>query len=165
MKVVANGNVQKFCELNGMEVIGEHRGNPDTYRGTCRVLVTDMELSLFEYHYLRYRMLRRGYTLISPHYGQDLISQFVDYLVSRERPERRGGRQPFGFVWAKTHREIEVHETEVARIVIGLRDRGASYREIVRYLSENGYTNRTGDQIKLNTVRMIIKNRDLYMEE
>lgn len=159
MIVCGHGDVTEYCKEHDMTVCEVWNGDIDKYSGSCRVLVTDQEMSENEYYYLKGKMLGRGVELISTRHKDDkLITEFLAYQADR-RKEKYGGRQPFGY--RKVGNEIrEIPEMiDVARKIIMLKDAGATYRKIH---DTPGICHPDGRKISVSTIQQIIKNRKKY---
>lgn len=159
MIVCGHGNVFDFCKDRDMVVCEVWDGDLESYRGNCRVLVTDQDMSEQEYYYQKGKLLGRGIELISTRYKDDkLMTEFLAYQAER-RKEKYGGRQPFGF--RRVGDEIrEIPEMiAVARKIVEMKDAGATLREI--HESE-GVCHMDGRKISISTIQQIIKNREKY---
>ena len=159
MIVCGHGNVFEFCEKRDMVVCETWDGDLESYRGNCRVLVTDQDMSEQEYYFIKGKMLGRGIELISTRYKDDkLMTEFLAYQAER-RKEKYGGRQPFGF--RKVGDEImEIPEMMVvARKIVEMKDAGATLREIHE---DESVHHMDGRRISVSTIQQIIKNRDKY---
>ena len=159
MMVCAHGNVTEYCGSRDMLICEIWEGDICDYKGSCRVLVTDREMSEQEYYYLKGKMLGRGVELISTRYTDNkLMMEFLSYQAERKR-QKYGGRQPFGY--RKVGAEIrEIPEMiDVARKIIMLKDAGATLRQIHECESVH---HPDGRKISVSTIQQIIKNRERY---
>lgn len=151
MIVCAHGDVEKYCLDRGMVICAQHIGAIESYEGSCRVLVTDADMSENEFYALKLKMLRRGVELVSTRHSDEAMAEFVAYLAQSEKREKHGGRRMFGL---KSGEEMAV----VYRI-FELRDAGCTLKEI----SEDpgvGYLD--GRKMSLSTIQTILKNRNKY---
>lgn len=165
MVVCGHGDVSDFCKKHDMIVMQQHDGDIESYRGVCRVLVTDRDMSEQEYYFLKGKMLAKGIELISTkHKDTEKMSEFMVYASHREI-ERRGkytGRYKFGF-----HRvgdEVVPHpkKMEVVKRILELRDKGCTYRSIredrrVRHID--------GRKLSISTIALIVQNREYYEKD
>lgn len=159
MRVCAHGDVTEYCETRDMIICEIWDGIIDDYNGSCRILVTDREMSENEYYYLKGKMLGRGIELISTrHKDNKLMTEFLAYQAKR-RKRAYSGRQPFGY--RRVGNEIrEIPEMiDVARKIIMLRDAGATLRKIRDF---EGIRHTDGRKISVDTIRQIIANRKRY---
>ena len=153
MVVVAHGNVDAYCEAHGM-VIGErYTGSLEEYRGNGLILVTDNCADKNDYYYLKYRLRMRGIELVSTHWHDPAIEEFLAYQERRdaEQRRRRGGRRLFG-----TQSEEAM---AVVRRIFELRDAGKTMREIAAD-PEVCYTD--GQRMTVSTIQVILSNRERY---
>lgn len=159
MMVCAHGNVVDFCEQREMTICETWDGDLRDYKGYCRVLVTDSEMSENEYYFLKGEMLARGIELISTRYKDDkLMVDFLAYSNGR-RKEKYTGRLPYGF-YRKDGRVLEIPEAiAIARRVIELHDEGLTIRRIQE---TEGICNSFGKPFSVSTIQKIIKNRGKY---
>ena len=158
MVVCAHGDVTEFCKNHELLILEHHDGALDEYKGSCRILVTDQEMTREEYDTQKCVLFGRGFELVSTEWTDDevILRLLRNQIVSRKN---RTGRQMFGY----SRRNGLVTENPklfaVARKVIELRDAGRSYRQIqadpeVRWPD--------GREIALSTLQVIVKNRDRY---
>ena len=163
MIVCAHGNVSAYCAEQNFTICETWNGDLLQYDGICRVVVTDLDVSLQEFCYLKMRMRQRGIEIYSTHHEMSReMSDFLDYIETRERNRRKqlyGGRQPFGY----QRRNGEIVENpammRVARKIIELRDAGMKLREI-QAVPEIHHPD--GRRISVSTIQMIVKNRGRY---
>lgn len=159
MIVCGHGDVFDFCKDRDMVVCEVWEGDLESYRGNCRVLVTDQDMLEQEYYYQKGKLLGRGIELIHTRYKDDkLMTEFLAYQAER-RKEKYGGRQPFGY--RKIGDEIrEIPEMiAVARKIVEMKDAGATLREI--HECEDVH-HPDGRKISISTIQQIIKNREKY---
>ncbi len=151
MNVIAHGAVEDFCRERGMVIVGRHSGDLDCYYGDLRVLVTGEVLDKNEFYYLKYKLLRRGVTLISTRWDIADLNDFVLYLNERYRGNYHG-RPKFGFV-VKDGVVLENPEKmALAKRILELRDSGKTLREIHAEI----------DCLSIGTIRTILRNRVFY---
>lgn len=159
MLVCGHGNVRDFCTEREMVIVCKHTGNIEEYTGVCRVIVTDQEMSESEYHYLKSKMIKKGYELVSTRY---VDTEEIARLIARYATEVRsknGGRCKFGY--HRVNGEMRVHEGKMAvvRRILELADKGFLLREIQ---SDDGVHHMNGRDLSLSTIHLIIKNRKDY---
>ena len=73
MIVCGHGNVFDFCKNRDMVVCEVWDGDLENYKGNCRVLVTDQDMSEQEYYYQKGKLLGRGIELIHTRYKDDKL--------------------------------------------------------------------------------------------
>ena len=97
MIVCAHGNVTDYCEKHGMSICDTWSGDLCDYRGDCRVLVTDKEMSEQEYYFLKGELLAKGIELISTRYkDNEGLLEFIVYANQRRKNRSNsGGRRRF----------------------------------------------------------------------
>lgn len=159
MIVCGHGDVIEFCKEHDMVVCETWNGDLEGYRGSCRVLVTDQNMSEQEYYYIKNKFMSRGIELISTrHKDNPAMLSYLAYAAER-RKEKYGGRQPFGF--RKVGSEIqEIPEMiDVARKIIMLKDAGVTLRQIHE---TPGICHPDGRKISVSTIQLIIRNRERY---
>lgn len=159
MIVCGHGDVTEYCKAHDMAVCETWGGDLENYRGGCRVLVTDQDMSEQEYYYIKNKLMSRGVELISTrHKDNPAMLSYLAYAAER-RKEKYGGRQPFGY--RKVGTEIrEIPEMiDVARKIIMLKDAGATLRQIHEAA---GICHPDGRKISVSTIQQIIKNRERY---
>ena len=143
MMVCAHGNVIDFCDEHDMVICDKWEGKLCEYRGPCRVLVTDSDISENEYYFLKGEFLAKGIELISTrHKDNKLLSEFLVYSNARRRG-KRAGRRPF-------------EDDAVIRRILELHDKGMSIREIQR---AEGVCRPDGSRLSTSTIHKHIKNR------
>lgn len=160
MNVVAHGNVDAYCEAHGMTIVERYEGDVSEYRGRCSVLVTDNCEDQNEYYFLKYRLMLQKVELVSTHWGDAGVEDFVRYLGEREFERRRvkyTGRMPFGFYRQNGEIVRDPVEIGIARRIIALRDAGKKYREIA-----DTVTYPDGRGMSVSTIQVILKNRSKY---
>lgn len=162
MVVVAHGNVEAYCEAHGF-VIGEHyTGDVSEYEGDGRIIVTDNCSDERDYYYLKYKLIQRGIELVSTHWSDEAIEEFVTYLNRRETENRRkkyGGRQRFGYYRKNGEVCIREESLAVVRRIFELRDAGETYQRIV---DDPDVHHPDGRKLSISTVQVILRNRKEY---
>lgn len=154
MKVVAHGDVDAYCEAHGMDITERHTGRLEDYSGHGLVVVTDNCADKNEYYWLKYKFLKRRIVLLSTHWEDRDLSDFVDYMNTRDLETRRthpGGRPLFG-----TRSEEEM---AVVRRIFELRDAGVTMRKIAE---DPGVRYADGRKIPVSTIQVILGNRGRY---
>jgi hypothetical protein len=162
MIVAAHGNVDAYCEAHGMTIGERYSGDVGEYRGSCLVLVTDNCEDLNDYYYLKYRLMRRNVELVSTHWKDSSVEDFVQYLNQREKQKRKEvytGRVNFGFRRVDGETVEVPQDIRVARRIIELRDAGYSYRKITED-PEVCYSD--GRKMPVSTIQVILRNRSKY---
>ena len=163
MIVCIHGDASEFCEQNDMVPVAQYVGDIEDYKGDCRILVTDRDMSENEYYYLKGLLLARGVDLISTRYKDDeKVLGVVMYTAQREQERRKqtyGGRQPFG--WVRRNGVVEENPAmmAVARRIIELKDAGYTLRAI---RDEDGIRYPDGRKISTSTIHLIVENRGKY---
>lgn len=163
MLVCAHGNVIEYCDEHGMTICENWHGEIRDYSGGCPVIVTDLEIGVQEFLYLKMQMSGKGYEVISTRYEvSPEINKFLDYVGAKERDRRKetyGGRQPFG--WQKRNGVVVENSAMmyVARRIIELRDSGMTLRDIQNFPEIH---HPDGRKISISTIQQIIKNRERY---
>jgi hypothetical protein len=147
-----------------MAIAEIYDGSLEEYRGRCVVLVTDADLDKNQYHYLKYKLLKRKVELICIHQQTDAeVGEFISYLSNQERRRQQQlhkGRVAFGFTRNRSGEEVEDPERiAVARRVVRLRDAGLTYQKIVDD-PEVRYPD--GRKMSVSTIQVILKNRSKY---
>ena len=150
MEVVIHRNA---VAPSGVTVVGRYYGELKDYRGECKVVYTDEGFSDMEFYYWKYRMLQRNVELIRSAAEIPELEEFTRYLVGRSSYPRHAGRLPFGFMNANGVVVKQPEKVELAREIIGLRDKGMKYRQIKSEL---------GISLSLSTICRICGNRELY---
>ena len=141
MMVCAHGDVTEYCAERDMQICDVCEGEFRNYRGPCRVLVTDEDLSETEYYYAKGEMLARGIELISVRHKDDvLLSKYLVYADSHRRG-RGGGREVFG-------------DAVVIARILELRSLGKSLRFI---REDEAVRNKDGSKLSLSTISKIIE--------
>ena len=141
MMVCAHGDVTEYCTNRDMQICDVCEGDFRNYRGPCRVLVTDAEMTDTEYYYAKGEMLARGIELISVRHKDDvLLSKYLVYADSHRRV-RGGGRAVFG-------------DAVVIARILELRSLGKSLRFI---REDEAVRNKDGSKLSLSTISKIIE--------
>lgn len=156
MVVCAHGDVDGFCDERDM-VILERSNDIEGYNGVCRVLVTDQEMSEYEYYFLKGKMLAKKVELISTRYSDR--GWMAKYLIPKKH-ERYGGRNMFGF----RNGELTAEGAAVVRRIFELRDVGYTYARISEDSSVY-HLDGSGRKIGISTIQIILKNRERYEEK
>ena len=86
----------------------------------------------------------------------------VGRQVKAARGGYSGGRPPFGYTPKDGVLVIVPEEAEVVNIIFEMKDKGATYKEVVDYLNALGKTNKSGGMFSISTVQVILGNRKLY---
>ena len=161
MNVAAHGNVDAYCEAHGMTIVERYAGDVSEYAGRCGVLVTDNCEDQNEYYYVKYKLMLRKIELVSTHWGDAGVEDFVRYLGERELLNRKKytGRAAFGFKRVGGVDMIIPEAREIARRIIALRDAGVSFRKIVE---DEGVHYLDGRKMSISTIQVILKNRSKY---
>lgn len=74
-----------------------------------------------------------------------------------------GGRAPFGYRVENHKLVIEPGEAGIVRTIFRMRDEeGATLQAVCDYLNSHGYTNKSGTQFSVSTVKLIYENRKTY---
>lgn len=150
MIVCAHGEVSEYCKSHGMTICAEHIGAIEEYEGVCRVLVTDQEMGENEFYALKLAMLRRGVELISVHYRDSSMDEFVSFMAHQKKP-MHPGRRKFG--------DKSPEEMAVVRRIFALRDGGYTLKEI----SEDAQVHHMdGRRMTVSSIQGILRNRDKY---
>lgn len=164
MVVCAHGDVAAFCKERNLDICETWDGNIEDYSGRCPVLVTDRDMSVQEFYYLRMILFSKGYDILSVHYPDidEKLNSFLEYVTEQERDRRKqtyGGRQPFGYT-RKNGVVTEIPEMmAVARRILELRDAGYTLRRI---REDAGVYHPDGRKISVSTIQQIIVNREKY---
>lgn len=141
MIVCAHGNVTEYCEKHGLSICDTWDGDILDYRGHCRVMVTDSDISEQEYYYLKGELLVKGIELISTRYkDNEGLLEFIVYANQR-RKKRLGGRQAFG------------DRAVIARI-LELRAAGKTLRAI---REDERVRHMNGEKLSISTISKIIE--------
>lgn len=159
MLVCGHGNVSDYCSNFGMVVADVYDGDIISYRGLCKVLVTDEEMGESDYYYLKSKMLSLGYELVSTeHEDTEMVANLV-MSYARQNKEKYPGRCKFGF--RRVNGEILPHEDRmvVVKRIFELRDEGCSLHEIQE---DEVVRHDDGRKLSISTIQSIIKNRDEY---
>ena len=158
MRVAGHGDVADYCNAHGMTIVEQYTGDLENYNGDCLVLVTDNCKDKNEYYYLKYKLMKRKITLLSTHWCDCAIADFVEYMAA-QRGAKRGGRLMFGF----KRENGEVVEDEVSmrivRRIFEMRDQGKKYREIA---ADPDVCYPDGRDLPVGTIQTILKNRSRY---
>ncbi len=163
MRVAAQGDVSDYCRNHNYVVKEWYYGNPVDYNGEWKVLVSDWPYRKNEYYAVKIVLLRKGIELISTVWNDldlDYFAQeFVDFERNQKRKTHTGGRPPFGFRMIDGKRVEVPGEIETARLIVQLREEGATYKQItehpdVHYLD--------GTKFSISTIQVILRNRDKY---
>lgn len=151
MIVCAHGEVSEYCENHDMIIVEKYDGDIESYRGVCRVLVTDRDMSSGEYYYLKGKMLAQGIELVSTRYVDMENLNYQAVLTTEQQYSSHAGRPKFG--------ERSEAERVVVERIFELRDAGYTLRQI----SEDdkvGYLD--GRKLSVSTIQTILKNRNRY---
>lgn len=155
MIVVAHGNVDLYCEKHDMTIGERYSGKLEDYSGDGLILVTDNCSDKNDYYYLKYMLRMRGIELVSTHWFDDGVEDFVAYMAQRdaERKVKRGGRRLFGL---QSERDMAV-----VRRIMELRDAGYTLRQIS---DDPGVSYADGRKMPVSTIQVILRNRGRYGE-
>lgn len=158
MIVAAHGDVDKYCEEHGMTIGERYTGKVEDYHGSCVVLVTDNCEDQNDYYYQKYRLMRRKIELVSTHWGDASVEDFVRYLSQQEKSRKKyGGRLPYGLKRVGGEVIEDPEAMKVVRRIIELRDAGTSFREIAEEVRRPD-----GREIPVSSIQVILKNRKKY---
>ena len=160
MLVCAHGDVTEFCKAHDMVILNHYEGDIELYQGPCRVLVTDQELSEYEYYYLKGKMFAAGIELVSTRYvDRKDMAEVVKYALHKERTQKYGGRRKFGF---QKDGSLSDSGRAVVKRIFELSDAGYTYRGI---REDEGVYHPDGRDISISTIQTILKNREVYEKE
>lgn len=155
MLVCAHGNVAEFCNSRGWRICDTWNGKLNEYRGFCRVMVTDREMSEHEYYYAKSELLAKGIELISVHHVDDeRISSYLVY-ANKRRKEKRRVRVRFGYRKENGKLVADPEGQAVIQRIIELRRAGKVLREIAE---DAGVRHSDGSSLSISTIATIIKN-------
>ena len=166
---VHEGGLEEYCETHGYRVRAVYTGRVEDYNELPPVLVTREPMTLFQYHYCRYTLGRRGKILVHATRREkpldDVLERFVLYLLTHERGQRpTAGRPPYGFHRVDGHLEPEEAEAAVVREMFRLRDEeGRTYQQIAETVNDMGCLTRSGKAFATSTVQVILNNRPIYL--
>lgn len=163
MDVTGIGDVAEFCQKRGMTVTERYEGDPLLYRGPGKTIVWGGYHKMFEFYYVKFKLLRRGIGLLSVQdYGDmgAVLEQFVAYLARRERDA--AGRPPFGWRREEGGLVPVPEELRLADEILLLHSGGCSYREIAQRLRAEGKTRPDGVSVSVSTVTRVCKRKELY---
>ena len=73
-----------------------------------------------------------------------------------------GGTAPYGYRAVKGELVVVPEEAEAVRKIFAMREEGKSYREICRWLTENGYKTHRGSDFAPGTLTVIFNNEKTY---
>ena len=157
MRVCGHGNVAEFCRERDMLVCETWDGNIEDYRGSCGVLVSDQNMSINEYYFLKSRLMARGIELISTHHKDD--ESMVGFLAyQNERDKRKyATRLPLGRRWENGVVVEDAEGMTVVNRIFEMRDAGKTYREVWEAVRRPD-----GSKLSLSTIHNIVKNRNFY---
>ena len=142
MMVCAHGNVTEYCREHGMLICEKYNGDLREYRGVCRVLVTDSDISEQEYYFLKGELLAKGVELLSTRWKDDEgLLEFIVYANQRRKERSGGGRKKFD-------------DPVVSKRILELRAAGKSLRAI----REDEGVRRNGERLSLSTISKIIES-------
>ena len=141
MLVCAHGNVTEYCDTHDMRICETWDGDIKEYSGACRVLVTDSDISRYEYYFLKGEMLARGIELVSTRWRDDtLVAEYIAYAAARK--ERKSGRR-------------SMISAEVRRRICELRATGMSLRMI---REDGGVRTPRGGKLSVSTILSIVRS-------
>lgn len=156
MMVCAHGDVVDFCKERDMVICDSWSGDLRDYRGFCRVLVTDRELSESEYYFLKGELLARGIELVSIYHKDDkVLSKYMIYAEER-RKTKYTARAPFGYYYENGVMVEHPEKIKVVHRVLELRDAGVTIRAI---REDEGVRHPDGRKLSISTIQNIIKTR------
>ena len=155
MFVVAHGDVAEFCEKHGFVICDTYTGKLEDYKGQGLVVVTDNCADKHEFYYMKLLFMRKKITLLSTHWEDESISDFVQYIRTRENKSGIGGRLAFGF----TRNGLTPDGKKIAQRIFELRDAGMKYSEIQ---NDPGVRHLDGRKMSISTIQVILKNRGKY---
>lgn len=163
MNVTGIGDVAEFCQKKHMTVTETWDGDPLLYQGRSKMIVWGGYHRMFEFYYVKFKLLRRGVGLLSVQDYGDMgyvLEQFVVYLAQREKGP--GSRAPFG--WHRERGELVPvpEELALADEILRLRGEGCSYREISRRLLAEGMLRPGGVSVSVGTIGRVCSRKELY---
>ena len=153
MMVCAHGDVAAFCEERGWVICDVWNSDIVGYNGTCRVVVTDSDISEYEYYFLKSEFLARGVELISTRYTDNkILSEYLVYAEGRRR-KKYGGRPPFGH-----HRKGGdlVPRPESVGVIMRIRELRKAGLTLRAIREDEGVRHADGRKLSLGTIQRII---------
>ncbi len=83
--------------------------------------------------------------------------------VKASKGEYAGGKPPFGYKAINHHLEIDPEEAEIVKTIFKMKDdEGKTYKQVVEWLNDSGYTNRRGGEYSISSVQSIYENKKTY---
>lgn len=161
MHVVAHGNVDVYCESHNMQITERYEGKLENYTGSGLIIVTDNCSDINDFYCLKLKLMRKKITLISTHWEDKALSEFVEYLKKADKRSLNGGRLPFGFRRVKGKIVHNEEAFKIARRIIELRDEGETYKSITE---DPGVHHLDGRKMGISTIQVILSNRSKYEE-
>ena len=159
MRVCAHGDVAEFCRNHDMLICETWNGDPENYRGSCCVLVSDQSMSENEYYFVKSRLMARGVDFVSTHHKDDeSMVGFLAYANERDK-SRHVSRLPLGRRWSGGKIVEDAEGMAVVTRILELRDSGATYREI---REDEKVRRPDGRMYSLSTIQGIVQNRKFY---
>ena len=159
MIVCGHGDVADFCAAHEMIIVEEYDGDIRNYKGRCRVLVTDIDVSEMEYFYLKSKLMSRGIELVSTrHKDSVVIAEYTRYL-EENRKQKKGGRTPYGYYRKDGELVPNPEKMKVVERILELRDSGYVYRQI---WEDEQVRHPDGRKLSISTIQYIVKDRGRY---
>lgn len=139
------------------------------------------------YFYFEWQLKKKGVELIAVNDGfpdvpndyKSVIKTFIIFSAEQERKNitlrtkggrsikakiggYAGGRPPFGYKSLNGELVVDVHESEIVKLIFNLRQTGSSYNQIADYLNARELYTRTGALWNRSLVFQICKNENTY---
>ena len=162
MLVCGHGDVTKFCEDHDMIVCEQYEGEIENYRGVCKVLVTNQDLSEAEYMFKKGEMLACGIELVSTKHKDSRLMKEYYALSAKRKKKNYVGRYPFGLRLVNGKITWTENGKAVVDRILKLRDLGYSLKQISE---DDDVHHPDGRRLSISTVQLIIKNREKYENE
>lgn len=161
MHVVAHGDVDVYCEKHNMQITERYEGKLENYTGPGLIIVTDNCSDINDFYCIKLKLMRKKITLVSTHWEDKKLNDFIDYLKKSDKRSLHGGRLPFGFRRVRGEIVLNPEALKIARRIIELRDEGTTYREITE---DPGVHHLDGRKMGISTIQVILSNRSKYEE-
>lgn len=161
MNVVVHESSDAYCEQRGWTVVGHYNYRLEEYDWRCPVIVTGAKIGERRYYHEKFKLMKRGYTLLSSLYSDD---GFADYQYEQKKGKprvKRGGRLCFGFIRENGQEAADPVTMPVVQRIHELRNAGVKYKDIQ---ADEKVCYPDGRSMSISTIQVILNNKERYKD-
>ena len=161
MRVVVHGDCDAYCMDRGWTIVRRYRWPLSQYDWPEPVIVTGAQMGKESYYRAKFKLMKRGYTLLSSLYDDDGFAEY-QYQQRKSKPHiKSGGRICFGFTRTEAGEVVDPETMAVVQRIYKLRSEGKKYREI---RDDEKVCYPDGRTISISSIQVILTNKERYKD-